>query len=266
MIIYGSRMYGKKNQVHSHGRCDHCGTYGKMESYNGRKWGHLYFIPLIPSGGPARVLRECKACNMGSHIPEENIAKILEDLRANIDRAIIAIGAQETHFELGGEQIHATGAILNSINDFYCLAGEEEINALVANLQVAQADRHIRITEAKLHEIRGNHQEADGIYSELMNGSEESVLLLHYAQYMFDTGRFEQAKDATERLLRLEPDAVMVKLMLIDCHANLKEFRPAVEIYESLFETVPELREDKASYKNYKKLCKKAGVTPQKRK
>lgn len=265
MIIYGTRMYGKKNMVHSHGRCEHCGTYGRMESYNGRKWGHLYFIPLIPDGGPARVIRECKSCNMGSHVPQENIPQILENLRANIDRAVIAIGAQETHFEHEGEPVHATGAIVNSIEDFYCLAGEAEINALVANLQVAQAQRQIKMAEAKLHEIRGNHQEAAAIYGELVSGAEEPVLLLHYAQFLFNTGRMEPAKDAAERLDQIEPNALVVKQLLIDCYTNLKEWRKGVEVYEGLFEAIPQMREEKAIYKNYKKLCKKAGVTPRKR-
>ena len=69
MIIYGSRMYFKKNLVRSFGECENCGRYGKRVSYQARKFGHIYFIPILPLGSNSQVLRECKSCSMGSHIP-----------------------------------------------------------------------------------------------------------------------------------------------------------------------------------------------------
>jgi len=65
MIVFGSRMYFKKNVVKSFEECEHCGVYGKMISYKARKFGHIYFIPLIPMGKSSQVLRECKKCKRG---------------------------------------------------------------------------------------------------------------------------------------------------------------------------------------------------------
>ena len=69
MIVYGSRMYFKKNVVNSFGECEHCGGFGKTTSYQARKFGHIYFIPLIPMGKSSQILRACKGCSMGAQIP-----------------------------------------------------------------------------------------------------------------------------------------------------------------------------------------------------
>ena len=43
MIVYGSRMYFKKNVVKSFEECEHCGVYGQMTSYKGAEvWPHLF--------------------------------------------------------------------------------------------------------------------------------------------------------------------------------------------------------------------------------
>ncbi len=59
MIIFGSKMYGVRNVVRGFDECEHCECYAQHKSYSGRKWGHVYFIPLFPMGGRVRVLREC---------------------------------------------------------------------------------------------------------------------------------------------------------------------------------------------------------------
>ena len=56
LIIYGSKIYGKRDEITGWGRCEECGVYGRHSSYNGRKFGHIYYIPLIPSGPHLRVM------------------------------------------------------------------------------------------------------------------------------------------------------------------------------------------------------------------
>jgi len=67
MIIFGSRMYGKRNVAAGWGRCEACGHYGQLSNYNARKWGHIYYIPLIPSG-PPRPSRQ-GMCQMSARLP-----------------------------------------------------------------------------------------------------------------------------------------------------------------------------------------------------
>ena len=83
-------MYGKKNVVRGWGQCESCGKYGMNTSYNGRKWGHLYFIPLIPSGPHMRVIKECTKCSNGLQFPETDVPNILNNLRQTSDDAMAA--------------------------------------------------------------------------------------------------------------------------------------------------------------------------------
>ena len=103
MIIYGSKMYGKSRVVETWGYCDSCGAYSKRQNYNARKWGHLYFIPLIPDGPRVRVLYECAKCSQGLHIPETEVPAMLSDLCQTRDNALNAILAGQKEFNKNGE-------------------------------------------------------------------------------------------------------------------------------------------------------------------
>ena len=77
MLIYGSRMYFKKNTVKTTGECEHCGTYGNLTSYQAKKFGHLYFIPILPMGPHSQVLRECPQCRIGTHLSMTDLEPIV---------------------------------------------------------------------------------------------------------------------------------------------------------------------------------------------
>ncbi len=92
IIIYGSRIYGKRDEITGWGRCEECGVYGPHSSYNGRKWGHVYYIPLIPSGPHLRVIKECGNCKTGMHIPEMDVPEMVQEIRLSADAALAALG------------------------------------------------------------------------------------------------------------------------------------------------------------------------------
>ena len=135
MIIYGTRMYGKKNVVNGWGYCTNCDRYLKHSSYNGRKWGHLYFIPLIPDGPHVRVLKECGKCSNGLHIPETEVPAMLDDLRQSCDKALAALIAGQSEFDDGGETVSCTACITGSVELLYCLQAEDYVNLLLSALQ-----------------------------------------------------------------------------------------------------------------------------------
>ncbi len=57
----GTSYWGKSNrEVHRH-NCQHCQTYGDLESYDTTRYFVLIFLPLIPLG-KLRVLDQCPSC------------------------------------------------------------------------------------------------------------------------------------------------------------------------------------------------------------
>ncbi|MEO0794924.1 MAG: hypothetical protein AAFX93_07175 [Verrucomicrobiota bacterium] len=265
MIIYGSRMYGRSNEVRSKGRCEHCGVHGNLHSYDGRKWGHLYFIPLVPSGGKVRVLRECKSCNVGSHIPIETIPTIAESMRENLDQAIIAAGAQQTHFEAEGQSVSTIAVIGSNIEDMYCMLGEEETVQILDSLRSVGQGPELILAEAKYAETKGHRDAAHQKYTELSQLTKDPIAQFHHASFLFDHGMVEEAIAVAEPLEMEHVEDLGLKDFLIKCYTATKQWTKLADTYENCFLIVPESLQDKKIYKDYKKACKKAGRTPQKK-
>ena len=87
MIIYGSRMYGRKNKIHSWGYCENCDRYIKQTSYRGRKWSHVNFIPIFPEGPHMYVIKECKKCNVGLHIKLTDLPEMIEKIEDDVENS-----------------------------------------------------------------------------------------------------------------------------------------------------------------------------------
>ena len=132
MIIYGSRMYFKKNQVQSFGECEHCGRYGKRVSYQARKFGHIYFIPILPLGSNSQVVRECKSCSMGSHIPTHQLDPMVDNLSDQFKSWIMEISNGNTEIEIEPGQPPANiGLLITGIlDDLYCLNEIQDVSSI----------------------------------------------------------------------------------------------------------------------------------------
>ena len=263
MIIYGSRMYFKKNVVTSVGRCEHCGKFGKQTSYDGRKFGHLYFIPLIPEGGRVRVLRECKSCQMGIQMPYENLENVLANVRETLNQAIVAIGAGEETFTMGDQEVNSVGSIAVNLEDYYCLCGESTAKEVIGNLRAIGAEREASFGEAKIAETAGKWEAATQHYRTARDFSEHTHIEYHFAQYLSNTGKSAEAIPIAEKVERQLVEDLSVKQLLIDCYEVQKDWNKMVGTYENSFLIIPELKSDKNIYKKYKKACKKAGRAPQ---
>jgi hypothetical protein len=264
MIIYGSRMYGRKNRIVSQGRCVHCGKIGTQTSYDGRKWGHLYFIPLIPSGGHVRVLRECASCRVGSHIPVEKLPGIIESLQKTLDQAVVALGAKESKMELGGKAQSVASVIGSHIGDVYCLIGEKEVAQLLQNLKAVDASEELLLAEAKIAELSGRTGQAAAKFGELSERSQDPLVLYQIARFFFEQARLGEATALAERLETRFVADLEVKQLLIDCYLAGKHWAKVATTYESCFLIAPGLRNEKSILKAYQKACKKAGREPQK--
>jgi hypothetical protein len=264
MIIYGSRMYGRKNKIRSHGRCEHCGKVGTQNSYDGRKWGHLYFIPLIPDGGRVRVLRECTSCQKGFHIPLETLPGIVESIQKTLIDVVVAIGAKEKEMTVNGHTLPVVSVLGANINDAYCLGGEREVRLLLENLRSIKANEELLLAEAKAAEVRGDLKNADAKFGELAARSTHPVILFQAARFLRDQARVPESIALGERVETMLPADLDVKQLLIDGYTSQKEWTKLALTYENCFLLAPDLKQQKPLMKAYQKACKKAGREPQK--
>lgn len=263
MIIYGTRMYGKKNEVRGYGRCPHCGKVGVHRSYDGRKWGHLYFIPLIPDGGPVRVLRECASCSTGSHIPLANIPALLQAVEKALEDAVIALGAQEAEMTINGQKLPVATVLAANLGDAYCLVGDRAVRRLIDDLQSVNADEELLLVHALAAELKGDIRAAAPKFTELGARARQAIPLFHAARFFQEQGRPAEAIPLAERVEALLVADLGVKQLLIDCYLAEKQWPKVASTYENCFLIAPELRSQKPLFKAYEKACKKAGRPPQ---
>ena len=72
MIIYGSRMYGKSEKVSAWGICLIVINMPGMRATTEEN-GDMSILLIIPAGKKVRVMNECSSCDMGSHVPLDEI-------------------------------------------------------------------------------------------------------------------------------------------------------------------------------------------------
>lgn len=68
VLIWGTNCYGQDDGFSRYEDCEQCGYYGRLKTYSTAKFGHLYFIPLLPLG-QKRVLSACPSCKMQIELP-----------------------------------------------------------------------------------------------------------------------------------------------------------------------------------------------------
>lgn len=264
MIIYGSGMYGKRDKVHGWGHCTNCNRYGKQASYNGRKWGHLYFIPLIPEGGHVRVIKECKSCSHGLHFPEEEVPGMLQEIQESIDYSIQALTEGNSKYRdlQTGDEINCIGNLAESVELLYCL-GDPQYNAVLEKLKQRQLKCAFHLVNGTILEMHGKVDEAIAEYEEASRAEAHnpSAWMFLGAAALLKKD-MDGAQDAYERAAKIDPQNPFPLLSLIDVYQAKKDFNLLASTYERAFEVLPELAQDKKMYKGYKKACKKIYKEP----
>lgn len=263
MIIYGSQMYGKKNIVEGWGFCEHCGNYGRHRSYDGRKWGHIYFIPLIPVGGRARVLKECRSCSTGTHVPEAEVPTMLEEMRRTVDDATAALMAGETEFEHDGTMVPCAACVASAIVLLYCMGAEDYVRVVLAGLEEDGLAYAYHLANGESLEFHGQLQAAADSYRQAAECEPDDPLpLISIGTVYLKQGDHASARPVYEQALGLTDEKFSVLEMLITVYEALKDHDCLAEAYEQCFQLVPELTRDKKVVKAYRSACRKAGREP----
>jgi len=259
MIIYGSKMYGEKNLIRSRGRCEACGSITAQESYDARKWGHIYFIPIFPMGDKVRVLRECISCNRGNHIEQTRVPDLLDNIHDNLEQAVAVLGNGESQMQLGGKTVDALAVVGGNVKDLYCLGGAEEVDLLLEKLRALENKKPLLLAEARLAQVKGELKLADARYQELCDMDPDPWLRFQYATHLYESHRPKLCIPVAEELEQELLTDMNLKQLLLDCYEAIEQWSKLAITYESCFLIVPELKENKKVFKAYKKACKKAG-------
>ncbi|MAE60477.1 MAG: hypothetical protein CMJ49_03870 [Planctomycetaceae bacterium] len=263
MIVYGSRMYGRKNVVRGWGYCEHCGKYGKNTSCNARKWGHLYFIPLIPEGPRVRVIKDCAKCSNGVSIPESNVPDVLNDMRRTNESALAALGAGETQFNDDGTMTPCAEVLAGSIEALYCLNAADYADSILASLQEHNFTYAHQLALGELLEFKGNLDDAAEAYWKAAEAEpSDAYPLIAIGSTHMKRNDPAGAVPIYETALELSENRFPVLQILLSVYSMTNDHNKVVDTYEECFELVPELTQDKSVLKDYRKTCKKAGRDP----
>ena len=263
MIIYGSRMYGRRDVVKGWGSCESCGIYSLQSSYNGRKWGHLYFVPLFPLSSKVRVLKECSHCSHGMHIPEKDVADMIGNLRKRSDAALAALISGQQEFDSDGTVLSCAACLSDSVDFFHCLLADDYVRLVLAALQEKNLDYVYHLVNGESQQFHGKLDDAEASYRKAVACEPQDVLPLScLGSIHLKKNDYDGARLIYEKTLELAQDKLPVHQVLLtvynalDCHAEL------TKSYEACFSLLPELAQDKKFVKAYKKACKKAGKAP----
>lgn len=259
MLIYGSKMYGTKNLVQGFGECQHCGGYGQHRSYDGRKFGHLYFIPLIPMGGHVRVMKECAHCSMGSHFPRDHVIGLYQRIESLMQSCVIAAGEGSRLFtDPEGGVSHNGPFLLEAVDLLYTAGYASEIPPLIELLDNDAARFEHGIASGAFAEIRGD---ATAAYVSYQSASEaapdEPLPYMLMSGFQMRSGQPQQALDLLERACAIEPDDVQLMLSKAGPLEALGRFQELLDLIDRAIALAPQLADDKPFMKMRKKFAKR---------
>lgn len=220
VLVWGTRCYGQDDGYSRHDYCEHCGQHGRLKTYSTAKFGHLYFIPIIPLG-KKRVFDSCPRCEMQREAPlaaynkgkESDLAEMYEVLKGQgqapelVTKGIMMLLAygQFDHFKAAApvlekeysrehEVLGALAAIYDYLGDLesaerlylQCLALEESNEDEGEETRVALAAN--RIHQLKLDGVR------DLLQTILTKGNKERVGIFYFlVEGLLHTARHDEA-------------------------------------------------------------------------
>ena len=255
-------MYGRKNLVRGWGHCDSCGEYSRRKNYTGRKWGHLYYLPLVPCSGRLRVTHECGKCGYGFHLPAREVPALLASLAQTADEAMNLLMAGEDTIDDDGTPTPCVESLIGDAELFHGLGASERVEWIVTTLR----DRGLAYAHAMVHgkmlELEGDLDGAQSLYAKAVaDHPDDERALRAMGSVSLLTGDYERALDALGKVFELSEDRedrLGLRQIMIGLHEEMGDYDQAIEQYEQCFELSPKLAKDKKFKKAYNKACKKA--------
>jgi len=261
IIIFGSRMYGVNNVEYSFGECSHCGSYGKLKSYNGRKWGHIFFIPLIPESKHMRVIKECRKCEQGLHVPHEEVARTVEEQQRSLKSCIEAIALGKTSFldPVLGQETDTSYHITHVVETYFIVGVHEGITELYDSLEHIGAEFELLLAQSKHCELEGRLDDAATFLRQALEVRPQSLMALGLLAKIFQVqNKHRLALDVYQQLTEVNGDDVGMYLYMADSLEAMGDYVQLRDVLNKCLKMAPELRDDKKFRKYHIKCTKKA--------
>ena len=262
MIVYGSKMYFKSTVVKAFGNCEYCGEYGQQTSYQGRKFGHLYFIPLIPLGAKSQVLNECPNCDMGAHVPLEELEPRVAALRDQFKEWVVDIqdGKTEITPEGSEEPVNAGILIAGVLKDLYCLNELEGVESISEILMASNLEFENNIVLGRWNEMQGDLATASQKYQAAHAiRPDDPLALFQWGAAEVKQGNAAGAEAAFQKYLAICPNDISAYIELATLYETQNDYANIIKSYDQLYKLNPALLGQKPMAKVYKKACKKSG-------
>ena len=243
VIVWGTYHLGKTDRVTERDVCEFCGKEAKLESYTARAWGHLMFIPLIPTG-KARVLRYCTACQQFRHVS-------MKDLPAAVGE--ISRQAVEDVREGKIDDVLGAAILLTQLGAF----GQAD-----ALLEACPADAvDPLLVGAMLRSMHGDDAGAEQILRAAAQTHADKPHP-HFAlgEHLLKTQRIDEGLASLQQAAEQAPEALDVRFRILDVHTSRKNWTAVCQALEEIIAINPDVLQDKAIAKLHKKAQKKAGT------
>ncbi|HRF00084.1 MAG TPA: tetratricopeptide repeat protein [Pirellulaceae bacterium] len=264
-IIWGASYYFTSNVVRGFGECPSCRRFAYHKSYDGRKYGHLYFIPLFPVTSPQRVLHECSACQAGSVVEQADLPNLIGAIEGAIDPllALLDGGLPENRPESSDAAAAPIDTELLTIVDQLLVLGRRETaEQVIDRLKRSGQGYYAALLQARVLHFDGPLPTVEAAYLEALDLAPDPGLTMNLlGRYYVSAGRHAEAIKTYQAIEASDPHEMMATFRLIDLHVHLKEWSNAVDAYERAIDRHPDWLNSKDFARSYQKACKKAGRT-----
>lgn len=263
MLVFGVRMYFRDKTRISYGDCPSCRAYASMKSYQAYQFVHVYFIPLIPTGGKKQILRECSKCTTGVQMSAADANAAADGLEESFKSWVhmLAEGESEIVVEEGAPPVKIGIMIAEHLEDLLCLDKLTEIDSLCELVSEAEMPLEHWIIRAKWASLFGDLSSSLRFCQEAVKANPKdsyAAALLGNTAIVADEP--EIAQQAFDAYSAIEPTDPMPFLVLSDFYEKRKEFAGIVANLDKLFDIHPDLLSNKTLAKQYKRACKKSGL------
>ncbi len=264
MIIYGSRIYGGRNKVRHFGSCGQCGRYGRQTSYSGRRWGHLYFIPLLPLGGRVRVMGQCQKCSNGNHLPEKQVADLVQVAIRTIESALLAYASGSREIKTpDGTLLSALDEAMDALVILSMMGQSPTADDFRGQLLSLAPPLDALVLGARVAEFSGDVTTARRGYREAVAAAPDDFeLLVRFGGFLQRQGSAVDALGVFDQAQSLRPDDAGCLVLRMGLLENLKDYPRFCDVFETGLRLGLELCHDKAVRKLYQKSAKKAQRQP----
>lgn len=265
MLIFGTGYYFRSRKAMQRGFCSHCGKFGKLQSWNGMSFFHLYFIPLIPVSRYQRIHKHCKLCNNGLLFAIDKHEAMTLKIKEQSAHAILALHDGEATVEdIDNEPTDPISFLEGAIDWFHSAADKDfsyqllqQLNHPECKFAEAMMTAFVQMMDGDLSKSAESYQLASRLKPDDYRGH------LRLANVLVELKKGDQAIPAYQSAATATDDVNMqisILFLMAELLTKQKRYLDASQAYDQIVQRQPELLNDKAFMKLMNKAKKKAGV------